>query len=227
MTKFRILLFVGLVALMFCIFWFDLYQYLTLDFYNEQRDFVQEYVRSNLFSSVIVFFLVYVSVTAISLPVGLMLSLSAGALFGVGVGTVVVSLASTLGATLACMVSRFLLQSYVDRHFAKVFHVINEGIRRDGPYYLFSLRLVPLFPYFVINLVMGLTHMPITTFAWVTQLGIIPITVVLTNAGAQLALVESAADIVSPALMGSLALVGVFPLIAKKLSDYIKARRNT
>jgi uncharacterized membrane protein YdjX (TVP38/TMEM64 family) len=155
-----------------------------------------------------------------------MLSLSAGALFGVALGTVVVSFASTLGATLAFLASRFVLQDFVDRHFSKVADIINEGILRDGPYYLFSLRLIPLFPYFVINLVMGLTHMPVRTFAWVSQLGLLPITLVLTNAGEQIALVKSFGDVMSPALMGSLIMVGLFPLITKKVLSVFRSGKS-
>jgi uncharacterized membrane protein YdjX (TVP38/TMEM64 family) len=226
MTKFRILLVILLGAVIAGVFWFDLYQYLTIEFFSEQQEIIQNFVQENLLLSVCIFFTIYVSATAISLPVGVMLSLSAGALFGVLLGTVVVSFASTLGATLAFLASRFVLQDFVDRHFSKVARVINEGILRDGPYYLFSLRLIPVFPYFVINLVMGLTHMPVRTFAWVSQLGLLPITLVLTNAGDQISLVKSFGDIMSPVLMGSLILVGLFPLITKKMLSIFQSRKS-
>ena len=226
MTKFRVLMVILLGAVIAGVFWFDLYQYLTIEFFSEQQEIIQNFVQENLLLSVCIFFAIYVSATAISLPVGVMLSLSAGALFGVLLGTVVVSFASTLGATLAFLASRFVLQDFVDRHFSKVARVINEGILRDGPYYLFSLRLIPVFPYFVINLVMGLTHMPVRTFAWVSQLGLLPITFVLTNAGDQISLVKSFGDIMSPVLMGSLILVGLFPLITKKMLSISQSRKS-
>jgi uncharacterized membrane protein YdjX (TVP38/TMEM64 family) len=226
MTKFRFLLAVLLAVVIGGIFLFDLYQYFTLDFFREQQEDIQSFVSANLLLSVGVFFFVYVSVTAISLPVGVMLSLSAGALFGVALGTVVVSFASTIGASLAFLVSRFLLQDFVDRHFPKATQIVNAGIQRDGAYYLFTLRLVPIFPYFVINLAMGLTHISVWTFAWISQLGLLPITLVLTNAGEQISLVGSFSDVISPVLMGSLVLVGLFPLLAKKLLEGLQSRKS-
>ncbi|HJP04325.1 MAG: hypothetical protein CL799_11315 [Chromatiales bacterium] len=227
MTKFRILLAVLICLLLAGIFWFDLYQYLTLEFYREQQELIQEYVHSNLLLSIVIFFTIYISATTISLPVAGVMCILSGALFGMVLGTIVISLASTIGAVLAFLVSRFLLQDLADRHFPKATQVINEGILRDGAYYLFGLRLVPAFPYFVLNMVMGVTHMPVWTYAWVTQLALLPITLILTNAGEQVALIQSPGDIMSPALMGSLILIGVFPLIARKLLAIIQVRRST
>jgi uncharacterized membrane protein YdjX (TVP38/TMEM64 family) len=226
MTKFRILLALIVTLMVIAVFWFDLYQFLTLDFYREQQESIQQLVHKNLALSVCVFFAVYISATAISLPVAGVMVIVAGALFGVVLGSVVISFASTAGATLAFLLSRFLFQDFVDRHFPKATEVINEGIARDGPYYLFSMRLVPVFPYFVINLVMGLTHIRVWTFAWVTQLGLLPITVILANAGEQIALIKSPGDIISPSLTGSLILVGLFPLIARKLLEMFQAERQ-
>jgi len=227
MTKLRIMLALFIATLLVVVFWFDLYQYLTLDFFRAQQELVQNFVAGNLLLSIIIFFGVYISATALSLPVAAVMALMAGALFGMLLGTVVISFASTTGATLAFLASRFLLQDYVDHRFPKATQAINEGIVRDGPYYLFCVRLVPAMPYFVLNLVMGLTHMPARTFAWVTQLGLFPITLVLTNAGEQIALVESPNDIMSPTLIGSLTLIGIFPLVAKKMLDRLQARRAT
>jgi uncharacterized membrane protein YdjX (TVP38/TMEM64 family) len=223
MTKFRVLIGLTVVLIVLAVFWFDLYQYLTLEFYREQQEAIQKLVNENLVLSVGVFFAVYISATTISLPVAGVMVLVAGALFGVVLGSVVISFASTIGATLAFLLSRFLFQDFVDRHFPKAAEAINAGIVRDGPYYLFSIRLVPLFPYFVINLAMGLTHIRVWTFAWVTQLGLLPITVILANAGEQIALIESPGDIMSPTLVGSLSLVGLFPLIARKLLGLFRA----
>ena len=223
MTKFRVLTGLVVVLVVLAIFWLDLYQYLTLEFYREQHEAIQKLVNENLVLSVGVFFAVYISATTISLPVAGVMVIVAGALFGVVLGSVVISFASTIGATFAFLLSRFLFQDFVDRHFPKATEAINAGIARDGPYYLFSIRLVPLFPYFVINLAMGLTHIRVWTFAWVTQLGLLPITVILANAGKQVALIESPGDIMSPTLVGSLSLVGLFPLIAKKLLGLFRA----
>jgi len=225
MTKLRVPLALLIALVIGAVFWFDLYQYFSLEFYREQQEFIQNFVQENLLLSVGIFFAVYVSATTISLPVAGVMCIVAGALFGMALGTVVISFASTTGAVLAFLLSRFLLQDFVDRHFPKATEAVNAGIVRDGPYYLFSLRLVPAFPYFVINMVMGLTHMRVWTYAWVTQLALLPITLVLTNAGEQVALIQSPGDIISPALMGSLILVGLFPLLAKKLMEVVQRRR--
>jgi uncharacterized membrane protein YdjX (TVP38/TMEM64 family) len=225
MSKFRVLLGLVVILIVLGVYWFDLYQYLTLEFYREQHEALNKLVNDNLVLSVGVFFAVYVSATAISLPVAGVMVLVAGALFGVVLGSIVISVSSTVGATLAFLLSRFLFQDFVDRHFPKATEAINAGIVRDGPYYLFSIRLVPLFPYFVINLAMGLTHIRVWTFAWVTQLGLLPITVILANAGEQVALIKSPGDIMSPTLVGSLTLVGLFPLISKKLLGLFQAAK--
>lgn len=226
MTKFRIL-FAGLLfALIAGVFLLDLYQYLTLEFFRAQQEIIQGYVQANLLLSIFLFFIIYVSATTISLPVAGVFCLVAGALFGVFLGSVIISFASTVGAVLSFLVSRFLLQNYVDKHFPKITRVVNEGIAREGAYYLFCLRLVPAFPYFVLNMVMGLTHMRIVTYAWVTQLALLPITLVLTNAGEQISLIGSIADIMSPVLVGSLALVGIFPLVMKKLLGIFESKRS-
>lgn len=217
MTKFRILIAVMIGLLLAGVFWLDLYQYLTLEFYREQQEMIQGYVNDNMLLSIVIFFIVYISATTISLPVAGVMCILSGALFGMVLGTIVISLASTIGAVLAFLISRFLLQDFVDRHFPKAAKVVNEGIVREGAYYLFGLRLVPAFPYFVLNLVMGVTHMPVWTYTWVTQVALLPITLVLTNAGEQVALIKTPADIMSPTLMGSLILIGIFPLAAKKL----------
>ncbi|MGI9307927.1 MAG: TVP38/TMEM64 family protein [Gammaproteobacteria bacterium] len=227
MTQLRIPLAILILVSIAAIWWFDIYQYLTLEFYREQQQFIQDFVRDNQLLSIGIFFAVYVTATTLSLPVAGVFCVLSGALFGMVLGTVVISFASTIGATCAFLVSRFILQDYVDRRFPHAAERVNDGILQDGPYYLFSIRLVPAFPYFVVNMVMGLTHMPVLTFAWVTQLGLLPITLVLTNAGEQFALIKSPGDIISPMIMGSLILIGLFPLIAKKLLDTVRTRKST
>ncbi|MBP8922052.1 MAG: FAD-dependent oxidoreductase [Thauera sp.] len=171
------------------------------------------------------YFVLYVVVTALSLPGAAVMTLAGGALFGLGWGLVIVSFASTIGATLAFLVSRHLLRDSVQSRFGERLKAINDGIARDGAFYLFTLRLVPVFPFFLINLLMGLTPIRAATFYWVSQLGMLPGTLVYVNAGTELAAVTSLAGILSPALLLSFALLGVFPLLARKLVAWAQARR--
>jgi dihydrolipoamide dehydrogenase len=173
----------------------------------------------------LIFFALYVAVTGLSLPGAALLTLIAGAIFGLLWGTLIVSFASTLGATLAFLVARFLLRDWVQSRFSEKLKAVNRGVAKDGPFYLFTLRLVPLFPFFVINLVMGLSPIRATTFYWVSQIGMLPGTLVYVNAGTQIASIDSLNGILSPTLLASFALLGVFPLLAKKLVAFIKARR--
>ena len=171
------------------------------------------------------YFVLYVVVTALSLPGAAVMTLAGGALFGLGWGLVIVSFASTIGATLAFLVSRHLLRDSVQARFGERLKAINDGIARDGAFYLFTLRLVPVFPFFLINLLMGLTPIRAATFYWVSQLGMLPGTLVYVNAGTELAAVTSLAGILSPTLLLSFALLGVFPLLARKLVAWVQARR--
>jgi pyruvate/2-oxoglutarate dehydrogenase complex dihydrolipoamide dehydrogenase (E3) component/uncharacterized membrane protein YdjX (TVP38/TMEM64 family) len=172
------------------------------------------------------FFALYVAVTALSVPgAATVLTLAAGALFGLGVGTLIVSCASSIGATLAFLASRYLLRDGVRAKFGARLAEVDRGVAKDGAFYLFTLRLVPLVPFFVINLLMGLTAMRAWTFYWVSQLGMLAGTVVYVNAGTQLVRIDSLQGIVSPGLIGSFVLLGLFPLIAKKLVDAVAARK--
>jgi uncharacterized membrane protein YdjX (TVP38/TMEM64 family) len=157
------------------------------------------------------------------------MTLAGGALFGLLTGTVVISFASTIGATLAFLVSRFLLKDWVQERFKEKLHTINQGIEREGSFYLFTLRLVPVFPFFIINLVMGLTPIRTTRFYLVSQVGMLPGTLVYVNAGTQLAQIDSLKGILSPGLLLSFALLGMFPLLARKGVALInrKKERNT
>ncbi|WEN15266.1 FAD-dependent oxidoreductase [Rhodanobacter sp. AS-Z3] len=171
------------------------------------------------------FLLAYVGVTALSLPVATLLTLAAGAVFGLLEGTVLVSFASSIGATLAFLASRFVLRDSVQQRFGKRLSTINEGMQREGALYLFTLRLVPVVPFFVVNLLMGLTTLKARTFYWVSQLGMLAATVVFVNAGTQLASLHSLSGILSPRIIGSFVLLGVFPLVARWMVGRIKARR--
>ncbi|HKJ65636.1 MAG TPA: TVP38/TMEM64 family protein, partial [Desulfopila sp.] len=166
----------------------------------------------------------YVTVTALSLPGAVILTLVGGALFGLVTGTIVVSIASTTGATLACFVSRFILRDWVEGKFSDKITAVNRGVEKEGGLYLFSVRLIPIFPFFVINLVMGLTRMPLRTFFWVSQLGMFPGTIVYVNAGKQLGQISSASGILSSSLILSFVILGVFPLAAKKIMQLVRRK---
>ena len=171
------------------------------------------------------FFLIYTLMAGLSLPGATLLTLLGGALFGFGWGLLIISFASTLGATLAFVIARTLARGPLERRFAAQLDSINRGIQREGALYLFTLRLIPLFPFFVINLVMGLTRMKVLTFYWVSQLGMLPGTAVFVNAGRELGSLESLAGILSPTLIVSFVLIGLFPLVARWVVDAIKRRR--
>ena len=214
--------FVALVASFFIL---DLGQYLTLDYLKAQRAEWQVMLADNPVTFGAGFFLIYVGVTALSLPGAAVMTLAAGAVFGLLWGLVLVSFASTVGATLAMLVARFLLRDQVQTRFGDRLASINEGMEREGAFYLFTLRLIPAIPFFVINLAMGLTRIKVPVFFLVSQVGMLAGTLVYVNAGTQLAEVESAAGILSPGLIASFVLLGVFPLIAKRLVDFLRARQ--
>lgn len=216
---------VALAALVVAFFVFDLDRWLTFEALKESRAQFAARRDAAPFGVAAAYFAIYVVVTALSLPGALILTLAGGALFGLVLGTLIVSFASTIGATLAFLVSRFLLHDAVQRRFGERLKAINDGVARDGAFYLFTLRLVPLFPFFLINLLMGLTPIRTWTFYWVSQVGMLAGTVVYVNAGTQLAAIDSPADILSPALLLSFALLGVFPLIAKRIVAIVRARR--
>ena len=197
--------------------YFELGQYLSLAYLKASQAKFQALYQAHRLLVVLAYMGVYIAVTALSLPGAVVLTLAGGALFGLVVGTVAVSFASTIGATLACLVSRFLLREWVQGKFGDRLATINHGIEQEGALYLFSLRLVPIFPFFVINLAMGLTRMPLTTFFWVSQLGMLAGTVVFVNAGKELAKIDSLSGIVSPGLLLSFAALGLFPITMKKL----------
>lgn len=203
----------------------DLGQYLSLAALKARQAEFAAFRESNPWLAGGAYFLVYVLVTALSLPGAALLTLAGGAVFGLGWGLLIVSFASTIGATLAFLMSRYLLRDWVTARFGNRLKGIDEGIRRDGAFYLFTLRLVPAFPFFLINLLMGLTAMKASTYFWVSQIGMLAGTVVYVNAGTQLAQIESLAGIVSPGLLASFVLLGIFPLLARKLVDLVQARR--
>ncbi|MDD2744740.1 MAG: FAD-dependent oxidoreductase, partial [Rhodocyclaceae bacterium] len=217
---------VGLIlALIIAYFAFDLGRFLSLDFFKSQQAAIEAYRAQQPLLTAGIFLVIYVIATALSLPGAALLTLAGGAVFGLFWGLVIVSFASTIGATLAFLMSRFLLRDWVLKRFGQRLKTIDDGVQREGAFYLFTLRLVPAFPFFLINLLMGLTAMKARTFYWVSQLGMLAGTVVYVNAGTQLAQLDSLSGIVSPGLLGSFVLLGIFPLIAKKIVDLVKARK--
>jgi pyruvate/2-oxoglutarate dehydrogenase complex dihydrolipoamide dehydrogenase (E3) component/uncharacterized membrane protein YdjX (TVP38/TMEM64 family) len=221
----KIILVALIVVAVGLFFAFDLGRYLTLAELKARQAAFQEFYALHRLLTLGAYFLLYVVVTALSLPGAAVMTLAGGALFGFWPALVVVSFASTVGATLAFLVSRFLLRDSVQAKFGDRLRAINQGVAREGAFYLFSLRLVPIFPFFVINLLLGLTPMRTLTFYWVSQIGMLPGTAVYVNAGTQLGQLESLSGILAPGLIFSFALLGLFPLLARKGVDWIKARR--
>jgi len=206
-------------------FIFDLHHWLTLDSLKSSLAQFEVWRSESPLTTASVFFVTYVFVTALSLPGAAIMTLAGGALFGLGVGLLLVSFASSIGALFAFLVSRYLLQDTVQKRFGSRLSTINQGIERDGAFYLFTLRLVPIFPFFLINLLMGLTPIKASRFYWVSQVGMLAGTVVYVNAGTQIANIDSLSGILSPALLLSFVLLGIFPLIGKKIVSVIQKRR--
>lgn len=215
----------AMVLLIAAFFYFDLQQQLSFDGVKQGLGQFTAWKDASPVLVSVLFFCLYVLVTGLSLPGAVVMTLAAGSLFGFLWAAVLVSFASAIGATLAFLVSRYLLRDWVQNKFARRLKAINEGVERDGSFYLFSLRLVPVFPFFLINLLMGLTPIPVRTFYWVSQVGMLAGTLVYINAGTQLAQLDSLGGIVSPSLLLSFCLLGVFPLVAKSILARIKARR--
>lgn len=226
MNKTRWIVLAVVVALIAAFFALGLNEYLSLEQLQQSKAAIDQRVDADPVLMSAAFLGVYVAVTALSLPGAGIMTLAAGAIFGLLWGVVLVSFASSIGATLAFLIARFVLHDTVQKHFGQRLKAINAGVRRDGPFYLFSLRLIPVFPFFIVNVLMGLTPIPARTFYWVSQVGMLPLTLVFVNAGTELAKIKQLQDIVSPTLIGSLVLIGLFPLLARKVMEKINARRK-
>ena len=226
MTLSKLFLLILVVAAVTGFFVFDLGRYFTLEYMQSQRQDFLNYYQANQLLTIAAYFIVYVLVTALSLPGATIMTLLGGAVFGLMLGTLIVSFASTIGATLAFLASRFLLRDLVQEKFGDKLKAVNEGIQREGAFYLFTLRLLPIFPFFAINLLMGLTPIRTLLFFVVSQVGMLAGTVVYVNAGSQLASIESLSGILSPALLLSFALLGIFPFAAKKVIEFLKSKKT-
>ncbi len=221
----KLLVVLVLVAALAAFFALGLGEFLSFESLQDQKGALQDYARDHRSATIALFGGAYVVMAALSLPGAAIMTIAAGVIFGLVLGTLVVSFSSTIGATLAFLVSRSLLRDTIQSRFGSNLTAINEGIRREGAFYLFSLRLIPLFPFFVINLVFGLTPIRTSTFYWVSQLGMLGGTAVYVNAGTQLSQLSSPAGILSPGLLGSFVLIGLFPLFTRKVLESWKRRR--
>lgn len=217
---------VAAIVLLIAVFkLFELERYLSLSYLKSSRAAFAALYAAHPVGVIGAYMLIYILMTALSMPGAAILTLAGGALFGLVTGTVVVSFASTIGGTLACFVARFVLRDWVEGRFGDKLAAVNRGIREEGAFYLFTLRLIPVFPFFMINLVMGLTRMRLLTFYGVSQLGMLPGTIVYVNAGKELARIDSLVGILSPSLLISFAILGLFPLAAKKAVGWYRTRR--
>src|SRR5262245_14011859 len=214
MTKKRIVLLAVIAALVAAFFAFDLEHYFSLEYFKHQQATINAYFQSHPVRTAAIYFAIYVAVTGLSLPGAAIMTLVGGAIFGLLWGTVIVSFASAIGATLAFLASRYLFRDAIQARFGDKLAAINRGVEKEGAFYRFALRLVPAFPFVVINLVMGLTPMKTRTFYWVSQLGMLAGTIVYVYAGTKLGEFQ-----VSKELVAALVLLGVFPLVAKKVLD--------
>lgn len=224
MKKIIIIAVILCVIIAFKVFGLD--KYLTLSYIKESQARFETIYAENPVRVISTYAIIYVLVTSLSLPGAAVLTITGGALFGLLAGTVVVSFASTIGATLACIVSRFLLRDWVQSKFGERIKKVNDGVDQEGPFYLFTVRLMPVFPFWMVNILLGLTKMPLRTFYWVSQVGMLPGTVVYVNAGKELAQIESLRGILSPGLIISFVLLGIFPITTKKLIALYKARKS-
>ena len=213
----KIMLATSIAIVLILILFLDFHHYLTLEHLKSSKDKLSVYYLDNPLLVLGTYFVIYLTSAAFSIPGAAVLTLAGGAIFGLALGTLVVSFASTIGATIAMLISRNLLRDWVKNHFTDQMETINSGIIKQGALYLFTLRLLPAIPFFVINLVMGLTAMRTLTFFWVSQLGMMPATLVYVNAGSELGKVQTIDDILSPSLIISFLLLGIFPLLVKKL----------
>ena len=226
MNKTKILLFIIIIFVLASYFFFDLGRFLTLSFIQSQLSEIQQFRAENFGLTALLYFTAYIVITALSIPGAVIVTLLGGAIFGVLWGTLIVSFASSIGATLAFLVSRLLLRDWVQSKFGHYLGPINRGVEKDGNFYLFSIRMVPLFPFFMVNLLMGLTPISVGSFYIVSQIGMLVGTAVYVNAGSELAKITSLSGLVSPSVILSFVLLGIFPLAAKFIVSLIQRNKS-
>ena len=224
-TLTRTLIVIVIALLIGSYFWFDLGQYLSLEELRQRRDQLLAFTEQHFWGMLAAYMVAYIVMAALSLPGAAILTLAGGALFGLVAGSIAVSFASSIGATLVFLAARFLFRDTIQKKFKKRLRAINAGVEKDGAFYLLALRLVPVFPFWVINLVMALTPIRTWTYYWVSQIGMLPATIVYVNAGTQLSQIESTGDILSPGLIGAFVLLGLLPLILRFVLRLLKNRK--
>ncbi|MBF0228153.1 MAG: TVP38/TMEM64 family protein [Desulfamplus sp.] len=222
----RVVVILAVAAIIGLFFAMGMQKYLTFEYLKSSQTLFQSYYKEHQLITIASYMALYITITSLSLPGAAVMTLAGAAIFGLWLGLLLVSFASSIGATIAFLTSRFLLRNYVQQKFGEKLKIANDGIEKDGAFYLFTLRLVPLFPFFIINLVMGLTPIRTSVFYIVSQLGMLPGTLVYINAGRQLGKIESLTGILSLELILSFALLGVFPLIAKKAVSIVRLKKN-
>ncbi len=212
----------GLLLIFISFFFiFGINEFFTLETIKNIKSEISAYKESYPIQIVILFILIYVTGTSLSLPVAGILSVAGGAIFGLAWGIIFVSIAGTLGATTAFMLSRYLFKDLIQQRYGEKLKIINEGIKKNGNIYLLSLRLIPIFPYFIINAVMGITPMPLFSFSIITLVGMVPMTSILVNGGVQIATISNVQDILSIKVLASFILIGLIPLLAHKFSRHL------
>lgn len=225
MNRARLLLLLTLLGLASAFFAMGLQRYLSLDMLKSRQEAIAAYREAHPFVAEAIYAATYVVVASLSLPFATVMTLAGGAIFGLAWGTLLVSFSSAIGATLAFLSARFLFRDAIHARFGRQLQALDVGMARDGWLYLFTLRIVPVFPFFLVNLAMGLTTIPTRTFYWVSQTGMLAVILVYVNLGMQLGKLDSLTDILSPGLLGSFALLGVFPWLARSVADRLKRRR--
>ncbi|MCK5311970.1 MAG: FAD-dependent oxidoreductase [Desulfobacteraceae bacterium] len=222
-VKTVILLVVAIITWLF--FLFDLNNYLSLPNLKEGLDGLKAFYADHKLLTMIIYFTIYLLISALSLPVAGITTLAGGALFGLFYGTILASFASTMGGTLAFLFSRYMFREWVQNRFPSKLAIINNGIEKEGGFYLFTIRLIAIFPFFVVNLAMGLTNIRVSIFYLVSQIGMLPVTFMFINAGTQLTTIESPGDILSLNIILSFAILGIFPIVAKRFTDFLRAQK--
>lgn len=226
MNKKKLALITLFIAVLTLFFVFDLGQYLNLAYIKSQQQVINGYYSLNPVKTGLIFFISYILVTGVSLPGAGIMTLAGGAIFGVVWGTILVSFGSVFGATVAFLIARYLFHDYVQKHFGKYLTRINRGVEKEGDLYLFTIRIVPIFPFFIVNTLMALTPIKTLNFALVSQIGMLLPTIIFVNAGTQLARIESPGDVLSLELLFSFVLLGIFPFAAKKILFYIRQKQH-
>jgi uncharacterized membrane protein YdjX (TVP38/TMEM64 family) len=221
----KITLLLIIASMIWIFFLFDLNSYLTLASLKDGLDGLKAFYGQHKILTMIIYFIIYLLISALSLPVAGITTLAGGALFGLFYGTILASFASTIGGTLAFLFSRYIFRDWVQNKFPSKLSIINKGIDKEGGFYLFTIRLVAIFPFFAVNLAMGLTSIRVITFYLVSQIGMLPVTMIMINAGTQLATIGSTGDILSLNIILSFALLGIFPITAKHSTEYIRSKR--